>query len=357
MECQDSGESAQQPQDLARNAERSRAVAVYGATGHTGRFVVSELVRRDMAPIAVARDRAKLAAEGYADRGIAVHTASIDDPDSLDRAFQDAAAVINCAGLFLETADDVASAALRAGIHYLDLTAEQPRARATSETFDTPAREAGIIMIPAMGFYGGFADLLATTPMSHSTSADEIIIALDSWHPTQGTRLTGERNTAECVVIADGRLAPLPDPAPEMSWQFPAPFAQQTVIELPFSEAIVIAQYLRTTELHIYFNQRALQDIKDESTPPPKPADVTGRSAQRFLVEATVRNGGDTSRIVAQGQDIYAFSAPLVCEAVQHILTGKTRDIGVLAPGAAFDASAFLQALAPDHLTYEIASA
>lgn len=210
-----------------------------------------------------------------------------------------------------------------------------------------------------MGFYGGFADLLATTATSHSTSADEIkiAIALDSWHPTQGTRLTGERNTAERVVIADGRLAPLPDPAPEMSWQFPAPFAQQTVIELPFSEAIVIAQHLRTTELHTYLNQRALHDIKDESTPPPRPADATGRSAQRFLVEAIVRKGDDTSRIVAQGQDIYAFSAPLVCEAVQRILTGKTRDIGVLAPGAAFDASAFLQALAPDHLTYEITPA
>lgn len=143
-----------------------------------------------MAPIAVARDGAKLAAEGYADRGIAVHTASIDDPDSLDRVFQDAAAVINCAGPFLETADAVASAALRAGIHYLDLTAEQPSAQATFETFDTPAREAGVVMIPAMGFYGGFADLLVTTAMGHSTStptsADEIkiAIALDSWHPT-----------------------------------------------------------------------------------------------------------------------------------------------------------------------------
>lgn len=124
MDSQNSGETAQQTEDLAKNVERSRAVAVYGATGHTGRFVVSELVRRDMAPIAVARDGAKLAAEGYADRGIAVHTASIDDPDSLDRAFQDAAAVINCAGPFVETADDVASAALRAEIHYLDLTAE-----------------------------------------------------------------------------------------------------------------------------------------------------------------------------------------------------------------------------------------
>ena len=30
--------------------------AVFGATGYTGRFVTAELLRRDMTPIAVARD-------------------------------------------------------------------------------------------------------------------------------------------------------------------------------------------------------------------------------------------------------------------------------------------------------------
>ena len=44
---------------------------------------------------------------------------------SLDRSLAVAAAVINCAGPFLETADAVSAAALRARIHYLDVTAEQ----------------------------------------------------------------------------------------------------------------------------------------------------------------------------------------------------------------------------------------
>jgi putative NADH-flavin reductase len=33
-----------------------RVVAVFGATGHTGRFVVAELSQRGMTPVAVARD-------------------------------------------------------------------------------------------------------------------------------------------------------------------------------------------------------------------------------------------------------------------------------------------------------------
>jgi hypothetical protein len=111
-----------------RRAVSGHDVAVFGATGHTGRFVVAELMRRGITPVAVARDRAKLAASELANRGGQTRAASIDDPGSLDRAFGDVAAVINCAGPFLDTADAVAAAALRAGAHYLDILAfRRPR--------------------------------------------------------------------------------------------------------------------------------------------------------------------------------------------------------------------------------------
>ena len=38
-------------------------VAVFGATGHTGRFVIAELLRSEMTPIAIARDPACVAIE------------------------------------------------------------------------------------------------------------------------------------------------------------------------------------------------------------------------------------------------------------------------------------------------------
>jgi hypothetical protein len=341
-----------------QNQAQDRTVAVFGATGHTGRFVVSELIRRGLTPIAVARDGAKLAELGFAARGIAVREASIEDQASLDRAFGGAAAIVNCAGPFLETANAVASAALRVGAHYLDVTAEQGSTLTTYETFDEPARDAGVVVIPAMGFYGGFADLLVTAAMGDWSFADDIRIgiALDSWHPTQGTRITGQKNTARRMVVAGGRLEPLPQPAAEMDWDFPEPFAQQKVIELPFSEIAVIARHTRTSELHTYLSQTALRDIRDPATPPPVPADPSGRSAQTFMVEAFVRRGDQTRHIVARGQDIYAFSAPLVCEAVQRILGGEVRESGSQAPGAVFEARGFLNALAPQHLTFEVAS-
>lgn len=342
--------------ESGRKRVQGTSVAVFGAGGHTGRFVVAELLARGLRPIALGRDRARLEQLGFAQQGVEIREAAIDHAASLERAFEGTAAVINCAGPFLDTAEPVASAAVRAGIHYLDVTAEQESARATLESFDAPARAAGVVMMPAMGFYGGFADLLVSAALGGRDSADEIsiAIALDSWHPTQGTRLTGARNTYPRMVVSGGKMVPLTTASAELHRDFPEPFGRQKLVELPFSEVILIARHVRTAELHTYLGEVALRDIRDPATTPPSPADDRGRSAQRFLVDAMVARGGERQRIAAQGQDIYAFSAPLVCEAVERILDGRSQGAGALAPGSAFDARDFLDALAPAHLTFKL---
>ena len=99
-------------------------MAVIGATGYTGRFVVADVLRRGITPIAIARNAATLEAANF-DTKVVRRQATVDDAESLDRALQGAQAVINTAGPFIETADPAASAALRAKIHYVDIAAEQ----------------------------------------------------------------------------------------------------------------------------------------------------------------------------------------------------------------------------------------
>jgi len=332
-----------------------RTIAVFGASGHTGRFVIAELLRRGFAPIAIGRDSAKMTELGFQERGVTIRTAALDDPASLDRALVGAAAVINCAGPFLDTAEIVAAAALRAGIHYLDVTAEQLSAQTTFDRFGNVATAAGVVVLPAMGFYGGFADLLATAAMGDWETADEIRvgIALDSWRPTQGTRVTGQRNTVPRLVVEGGKFVPLAQPAPQTFWEFPEPFGRQDVTEVPLSEVPVIARHVRVASLRTYLNNTPLRDLRDSATPPPVAVDESGRSAQTFLVEVVARKGSSVHRAVAQGRDIYGFTAPLVVEAVERILAGRVRGSGALAPGEAFDAADFLRALSPEHLMVE----
>jgi short subunit dehydrogenase-like uncharacterized protein len=80
------------------------AVAVYGASGHTGRFVVSELQRPGWKVIAAGRDGQKLNALSESWPDLRIQMASIDDPSLLDEALVGAAAVLNGAGPFLDTA-------------------------------------------------------------------------------------------------------------------------------------------------------------------------------------------------------------------------------------------------------------
>jgi short subunit dehydrogenase-like uncharacterized protein len=332
-----------------------RPIVVYGASGHTGQFVVSELRRRGWMPILSGRDPAKLNALG-ARYGLPVRLASIDDPASLDRAMAGAAAVINCAGPFLDTATPVIEAALRARIHYLDMAAEQAAARAAFEQFNDAAQSAGVTVVPSMGFYGGLADLLATMAMGEWTEADEIrtAVALDSWHPTSGTRLTGKRNTVRRVVVSGNRLEPLSDPPPTRTWTFAEPFGTQDVVALPLSEIIVMSRHLRAPEIHSYMNLQPLKDLGNPDTPAPVAADERGRSSQTFLMEVMVRKGGEERRATARGRDIYAVTAPLVVEAAVRIVAGSSSTAGVMAPGQMFDARDFLEALSPEHLTIGI---
>ncbi|WPZ13975.1 saccharopine dehydrogenase NADP-binding domain-containing protein [Nitratireductor rhodophyticola] len=335
---------------------QAKAVAVFGAGGHTGRFVMAELTRRGIAPMAVVRSAATLQQEGVFGSEIDIREAGIDDDASLDRAFAGVDAVINCAGPFLDTARPVAAAAIRAGAHYLDVTAEQPSAMATFETFDEAARNAGVLILPAMGFYGGFGDLLVTAAAGGWTDVDDIriAIALDTWHPTKGTRITGERNTAQRLVVSNGSLVPLVPAADDLEMDFPEPFGRQNVVALPFSEIPVITRHLRPRELHSFLNRAALRDVRDAATPAPKATDETGRSPQRFAIDAAIRKGGETRRIAARGRDIYAFSAPLICEAVERLLDGRSRGSGARAPGAVFEAGDFLDALSAQVPDFEL---
>jgi len=343
-----------QPSSLSPDSTWSekpdRKVAVFGAAGHTGRFVVSELRRRGLTPILSGRDPAKLNAGAEAHPGVEARAASVDDSASIDRAISGAAAVINCAGPFMDTAAPIIEAAIRGRIHYLDVTAEQPAALGAFERFANTARDAGVVIAPAMAFYGGLSDLLATAAMGDWPDADEICVAvaLDSWKPTRGTRLTGKRNTGRRFAFSNNKLEFLADPAPRRVWNFPSPFGAQDVVELGFSEIITISRHLRTPEIHAFMNLAPITDLRNPDTPEPVAADESGRSSQTFLMEAVARRESEERRAMARGRDIYAITAPIVVEAAERILDGRFKATGVVAAGEIFDAQDFLMSLRPD---------
>ncbi|HEX8414920.1 MAG TPA: saccharopine dehydrogenase NADP-binding domain-containing protein [Sphingomicrobium sp.] len=321
-------------------------IAVLGASGHTGRFVVDELHRRGLGVIRAVRS-------GSSPTTNETRMIAFDRPDSLDEALRGAAAVINCAGPFFDTSEPAAAAAIRARIPYLDVTAEQVTALRLFEVFDAQARSAGITFVPAMAFYGGLADLLASALVREGEAVDTIhaAVALDGWQPTAGTRLTGERNHYQRLMVRDGQLAPL-DVAPESRrWNFPEPFGQQQVVPLALAEVVLMHRHLHVREQISFMNETPLADLRDPSTPAPTATDERGRSAQQFVMDVEVRVGAEVRRATASGQDIYAITAPLVVSACVELLGNPALPTGVRSPGELFEPVAFLNSLAPDLAT------
>jgi NAD(P)-dependent dehydrogenase (short-subunit alcohol dehydrogenase family) len=343
------------------NKEKSnQVVTVFGAYGHTGRFVVAELQRRGFSLVLAGRDAEKLESIGQDFPGADVRPASIDDPGALDRALSGAAAVINCAGPFAETAAPVIEAALRAKIPYTDVAAEVEAVVDTFGQFGARAREAGIAIVPAMAFYGGLGDLLATAAVGDWAGADEISLAyaLDSWKPTRGTRRSGEtskrRRDGRRLVFSNNRLELRTDAAPVRSWTFPAPVgAQEVVGEFTTADSVTIPSHLKTAGLNTFMTLAPLKDLADPDAVLTA-SDESGRSSQTFLVETVARRGNDERRAVASGRDIYAITAPLVVEATARLINGSNWPAGVFAPGEIFDAGDFLRALSPEFLSVEI---
>jgi NAD(P)-dependent dehydrogenase (short-subunit alcohol dehydrogenase family) len=341
-----------------------QVVVLFGAYGHTGRFVVSELRRRGMTPILSGRDTEKLAALARLHAGAEVRPATIEDRTSLDHALAGAGAVINCAGPFGETAPAVIEAALRSGIHYLDVTGE---ALVTIDTFARYAerqpdagrvREASVTIVPSVAFFGALGDLLATTALGDWPSVEEISIAvaLDSWKPTRGTRLAGERRAGRRVVFRNRRIETLPgkEPPPTGTWDFPPPFGKQEVIgELPTVDIVTISRHLRPQKINAYINVTPINDLHDPDSPGPEATDDRGRSSQIFLVDVVVRRGSEKRRATARGRDIYAITAPIVAQATERILDGRCKRAGIGSTSEIFEAEDFLRALAPE-LSFEV---
>jgi hypothetical protein len=317
------------------------AVVVYGATGHTGRFVVAELAERGFTPIVSGRDAARLTGDD-------VRPARVDDPGALDRALDGAAAVINCAGPFATTAGPVIEAALRAGIPYVDVAAE---IEANAGTFADFAK-AETPVVPAMAFYGGLGDLLVTAALGERTTADEVHVAygLNSWHPTPGTRVAGkvshDRRAGRRVRFRNGALEYHDDKPTQQDWQFPEPLGRRTMIaDFSMADVVTVPSHVDVPDVRTCMTVEAATDLSNPDTPAPG---MHGSTDQTFVVDVVVRADGVERRATASGRDIYAVTAPLAVEAVRRLLAGETRTTGVASAGAMFDAADFLRTLAPD---------
>src|SRR3954451_19645196 len=209
------------PQDVAQ----SGPIAVYGATGFTGRLVAAELRRRGAEFVLSGRNPAKLEILAEEVGGAETKVARLDDPESLRALLEPCSAVISCAGPFVQHGEPVVAAAIESGTHYLDTTGEQPFMRTVFERYGDAAERAGVALVTAMGFDYVPGDMIAALTAG-SGPVDEVALAywVKGFGPTRGTALSALGMLAGGdVEWRDGGLAPAPQSVGRGTWGFGGP--------------------------------------------------------------------------------------------------------------------------------------
>ncbi|WP_338772787.1 saccharopine dehydrogenase NADP-binding domain-containing protein [Nocardia vulneris] len=140
-------------------AAREFDLVVFGATGFTGGFIARYLADHAPAQVSIAlagRDLIKLAKvrdalPPRASRWTLVQ-ADVESPASLDAMAARTRVVVTSVGPWLRYGENLVAAAVNAGCHYLDLTAEPPFVRWSIDKFHDQAVANGCRIVHSAGF-------------------------------------------------------------------------------------------------------------------------------------------------------------------------------------------------------------
>ncbi len=188
----------------------SKTFLIYGANGYTGELITRYAVERGLKPILAGRNESKIKplAEKH---NLEYRTFSLEDSEKLDAALQETEFVLHCAGPFSLTSKQMVDACLRNKKHYLDITGEIAVFEASAKR-DQAAKDAGIMIMPGVGFDVVPSDCLAKHLKDRLPSADKLTLAFYGLGKiSHGTQYTMTMNIGNGgAVRRDGTITNVP---------------------------------------------------------------------------------------------------------------------------------------------------
>lgn len=338
------------------------AIAVYGATGHTGGHILNELRDRGLNPILVGRnaERLRAAADAAGLPDAEIRVADLSDHAALVTAFTGADVVISALFAFVDFGGAVLSAAIEAGADYTDTSGEQQFLRRVFEEYGPLAEKAGVTVVSGVTDNNLAADLLADLVTARLSGPAELVV---THHSRSGGN--GSKGSAKTVLAnldwfrdggwhyADGEL--LTGPADRhRTLLFPGTDTPAPVEKSPQSAVLTIPRHTDVSYVAGAIEPKFLANLSSftpealESIPDAPDSDLS----YDVIVDGYAADGTRVRGVVT-GTDSYRDSALLTVEVAARLATGGARP-GALAPAEAFDAREFLDSLRPHRITTQI---
>ena len=359
-------------------------IAVYGATGYTGRLVAAELAEAGAEFVIAGRNPEKLESlRADLDLQTPGRVAGVDDPASLRAMLADCAVVINCAGPFMLHGEPVLRAAVESSTHYLDTTGEQAWMKLAFERYGPGAADAGVAVIPAMGFDYVPGDMIASLTAQGMGEVDEVTLAYGwfDFDPTRGTTMTTlEILSGEAVEWRKLQWLPAEKPLTGANFDFPEPIGRQRMLRYPAGEQITVPRHVATRRVRTLLTAVTFaphprlaglmqllarptgfalrtplkRAIRAAISRLPEGPSEERRAASRYTIVCEVTRGKEIRRGILHGRDTYGITAAMIARgALAAARTGFSAR-GALAPSQAFEPKSFLSDLDRFELVWDV---
>jgi short subunit dehydrogenase-like uncharacterized protein len=329
---------------------------IYGAYGYTGGLVIEEALRRGHKPVLAGRDVAKInaLAEKY---GLETRVFGLDDLPILENVLDDIDVVAHVAGPFAITSKPMVDACLATKTHYLDITGEVPVFEAVFAR-DAEAKEAGVSLIPGVGFDVVPTDCLAAMLKERMPEAVELELAIGGFGAKAGGVSRGTLKTmiehigSGTFIRRDGKYKAVPS-----TWHtdpIPYPKGPSGTVTIPWGDLASaywstgipnIATYMQAKPgpfkaidflrpvLGLKPVIKSLQWLVQQTmTGPSEQARIS--SGSQFWGRVKDADGKEAT-LTLTSQEGYTLTAESTVRAVEKVLTGKIKT-GALTPSMAF---------------------
>ena len=334
---------------------------IYGATGYTGKLFAAHAAALGLAPILAGRNANTVKAIA-AQHGLEARVAAIDDASALRGILEGVSCVLHAAGPFSATARPMLEACLAARAHYLDVTGEIPVFE-LCESLGARAREAGVMLMPGVGFDVVPSDCLAAHVAVRVPEPHTLRIAIDAMGtPTRGTAKTSiEMMGVGCLVRRAGRIVTLPPGSLQRDFDFG--FGPTRCAGAPLGDLVTAWHATRAENIEVYLRagfgmrsmlrasgplgpllrmrgvQRGFQRLINAMPEGPTEAERTG--LRGHIVAEAIGAGGESARARLDTPSGYQLTMLAGVEIARRVLAGEAKP-GYQTPATAFGADFIL---------------
>ncbi len=314
---------------------------IYGANGYTGELITRFAAEKGLKPILAGRNAENI--EALANKyGFDFRVFDLNDTAGLYAALQEVEFVLHCAGPFSLTSELMVEACIRSKRHYTDITGEIAVFEALAAR-DKQAQEAGVMIMPGVGFDVVPSDCLARHLKDRLPSATNLTLAFYGLgRISHGTQATMTMNVGRGgAVRRGGEITSVP--AAWKTREIDFGDVQKKGVTIPWGDVatafystgipnievytIVPEQQLKLLKLSRYLGwllaTAPVQSILQKQIPAGGPSDEERANGKTYLWGEATDAAGNKVEARQFGMEGYTMTALTALKIAEKILAGN----------------------------------